>query len=415
MNAGRNKDFAVTPPVNLAILASFVEQFGHEVSIIDELSGDNFRSCLNSFKPDIVGITGTTPLIPDSYRCADISRSLGYYTIMGGVHVSVMPDEALQHCDVVVIGEGELALKDIIDKLSNGIKIKGQIKGEIINDLDSIPRPAWHLIKMKYYTAMRRIIEISFLSFAPKEHNVGVLLTGRACPYDCTFCHNCFKGLPFRINSPRRVVDDIKFLMNAYDVGSIFFIEDNFFVHKERLKKICNLLIDEGIELIWGANSRVDNIDRETLQLAKKAGCRQVTFGWESGSQKILDILSKRTTVEQNYKSVELCNEVGILANGTVMIGNPEETEEDIRKTQRFMKEANIDGGIGVCITTPYPGTKIWDWCKEKGKIPDKFWWSDFNYHQVPIQVIDMELGKFMNLVNETVAIAIEKYRSTHL
>jgi len=251
---------------------------------------------------------------------------------------------------------------------------------------------------------------MSFLSFANPNNNVGVLLTSRGCPYDCVFCHNSFRDKPFRFNSPERVIEEIEFLQNSYGVQSIFFIEDNFFCNHPRLKRICGLIKENNIDIEWGANSRVDNINEDVLQLAKKAGCKQVTFGWESGSQKILDILNKRTTVEQNKKSIELCKKIGILSNGTVMLGNPYETEEDIRKTQQFILNSPIDGGVGVCITTPFPGTKLWDWCRENNKIPEKFWWSDFNYHKVPIKIVDMELDKFLSLVNETINIAVEKY-----
>lgn len=405
VNPGRRHEYAMTPPVNLGILASYLEKNDVEVKIIDELSGDNVGKELVDFNPDLVGLTGTTPLIEQTYRDADTSRELGFKTVIGGIHASILPEEAIKHADTVLVGEGEESLYSLTQRFEKGIK-----KGGWVKSLDDIPIPSWHLINMNFYLKVRQRTPMSFLSFAPKEHLTGVLLTSRGCPYDCIFCHNSFKDKPFRFNSPERVVKEIELLQQSYNVESIFFIEDNFFCIKERVKKICKLIKSRGIELVWGANSRVDNIDEETLRMAKEAGCRQVTFGWESGSQKILDILNKKTTVEQNYKSVELCNKVGILANGTVMLGNPYETEEDLILTQKFMKEAKIDGGIGVCITTPYPGTALWSWCKDNNKIPAKFWWSDFDYHKVPIKIIDLPLGRFLEIIEETIEIAIDKY-----
>lgn len=406
VNPSRNRAYATVPPLNLGFLAACLEYKNHEVIIIDELLGQKVLSEIMSFNPDIVGITGVTPLIPDAYRIADRCRDFGYKTIIGGVHASTLPEEAIKHADIVLVGEGERTLREIINK-----NIKGIIKGNPVKDLNDIPFPAWHLMDMKYYTTYRQRVEMSFLSFASKNSLVGSILSSRGCPYSCTFCRNSFKDLPYRFNSPKRVIEEIEALQNAYGIDSLFFIEDNFFCNHPRVKKICKLIIKENIELIWGANSRVDNINKNILKLAKSAGCKQVTFGFESGSQKILDILNKLTTVEQNVKAVKLCNEVGVLANGTIMIGNPTETEEDLDKTREFILNNNIDGGIGICLTTPFPGTVLWDWCKENNRIPDKFWWSDFDYHTIPIRVSDIPNERLLEINKELVRICIEKYR----
>jgi radical SAM superfamily enzyme YgiQ (UPF0313 family) len=235
-------------------------------------------------------------------------------------------------------------------------------------------------------------------------------LTSRGCPYNCSFCHNSYRTLPFRFNTPEKVIEEIKLLVKNYDINAIFFVEDNLFVNRQRVRKICELLIKENLGIIWGANARVDNIDDDTLKLAYQAGCRQVTFGWESGSQRILDILNKRTTVEQNYESVRMCNRAGIAASGTLMIGNPSETVEDIRLTQKFMEESDIKGGIGICITTPYPGTKLWDWCIETGRVPEDFRWDEFDFHHVPIKVCDIPDDVFNMLVSESINMAVGKF-----
>jgi len=350
VNPGINQ-YNDSPPLNLALIASCLERDGYEVSIIDKLSGDNYEDKLNKFNPDVIGITGTTPVITDAYRCADIARKLGILTIMGGVHSSILPKESLKHSDVVVIGEGESTIKDVLEN-----NLRGIVKGKPTMDLNTLPLPAYRLLNMDFYTSLLQRVDMSFAAIAPKHYKIGCILTSRGCPYDCTFCHNSYSGLPFRFNSPENVIKEIQLLIDNYHVRAIFFIEDNLFVHQKRVKKICELLKKEGIDIVWGANSRVDNINEEILKIAKSAGCRNVTFGWESGSQRILDILNKRTTVELNYKSVELCNKVGLNAGGTVMLGNPTETIEDIKLTQKFISDSNITSGIGVCI---HPNTKI--------------------------------------------------------
>jgi len=128
---------------------------------------------------------------------------------------------------------------------------------------------------------------------------------------------------------------------------------------------------------MWACNSRVDNLDMETMRLVKDAGCKQLIFGFESGSQRMLDILNKGTTVELNKRAIEMCHEVGLLATGSFMIGNPTETVEDIRETQNFIKENKPDFA-GICITTPFPGTKLWDWCRDNNLVPETVDWSKF-------------------------------------
>ena len=393
-----------SPPINLAILASYLRQFGHEIKIIDKLSGGNFDD-LEKFQPDFAGITGTTPVITDAYRCADKCREMGIWTVLGGVHTSILPEESLKHADTVITGEGEITLKELIANPRKGI-----ISGKPTIDLDSIPIPAFDLLNMEFYLTVLKRVEMSFMSFTSHDKKIACLLTSRGCPYNCLFCHNSYRTLPYRCNSPKRVLKEIKYFLDKYNVDGFFFVEDNLFCNHSRLRKICELIKKEKLDIVWGANSRVDNINSKILKMAKSAGCKQVTFGWESGSQRILDILNKRTTIEQNIKSVKLCNIVGIKASGTVMIGNPTETEEDIKLTQRFLTENDITGPIGVCITTPYPGTGLWKWCEENKKIPKDFRWEDFDFHHVPIHMADIPLGRFLELANETIRIAIDKF-----
>lgn len=384
INPGREERFAVQEPLNLGFIASYLEKNDIEVRIIDELAGQNVEEELSRYRPGIVGITATTPLIPDAYRITDMCREMGILTVMGGVHASVLPGEALKHADIVVKGEGEKAMLDIARaKIKSGV-----ISQPYIKDLDEVPPPARHLMDMDFYLCTKDRLPYTYLYFVPPHTKTASIITSRGCPYACTFCHNTWRGIPHRFNSPERVISEIRELKKVYGIEALFFIEDNLFVNKKRLQKICELIIKNKFNIIWGGNARVNNIDSKTLKIAKEAGCRQVTFGFESGSQRILDVLNKKTTIEQNRKAIELCNKVGIIPQGTVMIGNPTETIEDVRATQQFIKESDIKS-VGVCITTPYPGTVLWDWCKEHNLIPQQFKWSDLDYNKVAIPACD--------------------------
>lgn len=401
INPNNESMYPGSPPISLAIIASYLRQFGHEIQIIDMASGQKYIG----IDADIIGITGTTPTILEAYECADYFKQLGKKVIIGGSHASVMPDEALKHCDAVVVGEGEIAFKIILDEFQESGKISKSIhSGKPIMDLDEIPMPAYDLLNMEFYlsTPMQKLI-----TCLPENCRMGCLLTSRGCPYHCTFCHNSFKNIKYRYNSAKRVVDEIEYLIKNYKIEALFFIEDNFFVNKERVQEVCNLMIKRGVKIKWGGNARVDNIDEETLKLAKKAGCIQVTFGWESGSQKMLDKYNKKTTVKQNEDSIRICNNLGLLANGTIMIGGPDETIEDMELTRQFMINNHITGGVGVCATTPFPGTKMWEDLEKEGKIyPDYINYREFNFHQIPIKCFDMPMKQFMEILNKLRTIA---------
>ena len=386
-----------SPPINLAILASYLRQFNHEIKIVDMASGQDYKNL--EFEPDVVGITGTTPTIPEVYNAADYFREKKIKVIIGGSHASVMPKEAMKHADTVVVGEGEMTFKLILEG-----ELKGIIQGTPIMDIDKIPMPAYDLLNMEFYlsTPIAKLI-----TCLPEKTRMGCLLTSRGCPYHCTFCHNSFKNIKYRFNSAKRVVDEIEFLIKNYQIEALFFIEDNFFVNKKRVKEVCNLMIERNVKIIWGGNARVDNIDEETLKLAKNAGCIQVTFGWESGSQKMLNIYKKETSVKQNENSIKICNNVGLMANGTVMIGGPEETIEDMKLTRDFMVNNHITGGVGVCVTTPFPGTEMWDDLIKEGKIfPDYLSYKEFNFSQVPVKLFDMSIEKFNECLHKLRTIA---------
>ncbi len=304
---------------------------------------------------------------------------------MGGVHVSIFPDEALEHCDMVVIGEGEQAMLDIaMGRINSRI-----ISAAYVKDIDQNPMPARHLMKMDHYLKTKERISGTHLFFVPPMTKVSAMLTSRGCPYKCIFCYNSWRASPLRFHSAKRVIEEIKFLIKTYKVRAIFFFDDDFFFNKKRLKEICQMLKDEKINLIWGCQSRADTVNLEILQMVKAAGCRQVNFGLESGSQKILDILKNDTvSIEINRQAIELCRKVGIISWGTFMIGNPTETLNDIKLTRDFIRKSKLTGAM-IHVTTPYPGTKLWDYCVEKKLLPSNMNWSDFTTVKAVIPICE--------------------------
>jgi anaerobic magnesium-protoporphyrin IX monomethyl ester cyclase len=386
INPGSFSWASIHPPFNLGFIAAYLEKNGVEVEIIDELAGQNVEKALKRMKPDIAGVTATTVVAPAAYRALKLAKQLGITTVMGGVHASIMHEEALANgADMVVSGEGEQAMLEIV----NG-RLDRLIRNDFVKNLDDIPPPAWHLFDMEFYLATRDRIPRSHINLpVPKGTKIGALITSRGCPYQCIFCYNSWRDTPCRFNSAERVMQDIETLVRRYGTKALFFIDDNLPANRPRLKRICEELIARKYNLVWGCQATANSVNDEILQLMKQAGCRQICFGFESGSQKILDILKKKTqTVEQNARAAEVCNRAGIPFSATFMIGNPEETIEDIKLTFEFIRRNSIPKA-SILIATPFPGTELWEWCKGKGLIPEKTDWSKFSTGEISIPCND--------------------------
>lgn len=385
---GLNQSWASPhPPINIGYIAAYLEANGVEVHIVDELAGQDVRDAISKIKPDIVGITATTPMVPHAYRAAKIAREeFGIFTVMGGKHAMILPEEALRHVDMVVLGEGEKAMLDIV----NGARAK-TYQVPYFKNLDEIPSPSWHLMDMEFYLTSRERTPSNHLRLFPLKSRIAALISTRGCPYSCIFCYNSWRDTPMRSHSPERVLADVKHLVERYKADAVFFMDDDFFANKKWLRKICELFIGEGLnkQIIWGCQATANHVDEESLMFAKDAGCYQVGFGFESGSQRILDILKKeRTTVEENADAAKLCKDAGIHSWATFMIGNPTETMEDIQTTFDFIRNNHIDG-VGIHVTTAFPGTDLWNWCKKRNLIPEKLDWSIFDTGHVTIPACD--------------------------
>ena len=402
---GRGRVWGVCEPLNLASLAAYLIAQGVEVRIIDEIAGQDVESEIDKFSPDLVGITATTPLAPDAYRVAKLCRSKKILTVMGGVHATILPEEAIEHVDIVVKGEGERAMLDIVNKeIESGIVAYPSD----IESIDEIPIPARDLLQQEFYLyAKKRLGDVvGHLYFAPPKARIANVLTSRGCPYACIFCHNSWRNTRVRFHSPQRIILEIKELIESYQVDALFFLDDNFCSNKSRLREICRMMGENSIDIPWACNATSNDIDEETASLLKGAGCKQVMFGFESGSQRILEVLRKRTRVDKNSQAAEICKEAGLLVGASFMIGNPTETVEDVKMTQEFIRNCggNIDM-LGVNITTPYPGTQIWNDLKRDGLLPEQLDWVDFCQDELPVRVCyEIEPSELKRLHLETVS-----------
>ena len=369
------KENIVVPPLGIAYLAAVIEKQGHSVSIIDAfaeaLDLHSLEDRVKKIAPDLIGITGMTPVIDNAFRTAGICRRYAKYVVIGGPHVSVAGSKVFEQCpdvDYVIQGEGEISFPLLVEALERNKDITNvpgvitrdfsNLPSPLIDELDSIPFPARHLLPNERY---RYILS---------SGKVTTMFTSRGCPYHCVFCDKAVFGSKWRARSAANVLDEIELVRRDYGIDSIIFYDDLFTLDKKRVLEICQGIIDRELKIEWKCEGRVNLADKETLTLMKKAGCSMIAYGVESGNQKGLDYLNKGTTVEQIRNAFELTKRAGIRPMAYFVLGIPVETYDDELRTIDFAKEIK-PAYAQFSILSPVPGTKLYDdavrmgWYKE--------------------------------------------------
>ncbi len=365
------------PPLGLAYLASMVRD-EHDVRIVDSLAEDynygDVERIIKKYDPDVVGITSTTSMIPDAYVIAKIAKRYNENVkiVMGGPHVTFLPERTFQECpyiDFIVRGEGELTFRELIDSLERdrdpsnilglSINLRDKVKNNpprpLIKDIDTIPMPSYDLLPMEKYQA--------------NGVRFGTVMTSRGCPFNCAFCSSSLQfGKRWRGHSDSRVIEELKHLHEKYRIREIEFLDDTFTLNKHRAIRIARRIVKEGLDISWSASSRVDTFTEEVAEAMKKSGCHTIYFGIESGSRKTLNFIGKGITPEQSISAVKKAKRHKLRALGSFVIGFPEETKEDIKKTIKFSKKVGVDFAQ-FTIATPYPGTRLWKYASAKKLI----------------------------------------------
>ncbi len=377
-------------PLNLLTIAAPLIENGHKVIVLDlNLVKDlkeSIRSALEKFRPDMVGITFTTPLYSQTMGIASFIKSYdrNVTVIAGGVHITSDYMAVLHESevDIAVIGEGDFKLLDILGAKSlssvKGIAYKNQGRIVVnerepyIKDLDIMPFPALELVSIKDY-------EISHTYC--RKNPVFPLETSRGCVYGCVYCNKSVFGRNFRVKSAGKVISELK-RIKGLGFKEVHIIDDGFTTDMKRAKEICRLIIQEKIDLLFNCPNgiRADRIDLELLILMKKAGFYRVAFGVETGSQKILDAIGKDMKMESVVNAFRLCRKVGLETTAFFMFGLPEETETDMKRTIRFAKRLRPDIAK-FDIMIPLPSTPIYEEWKRKGYIKSNNW-DDYGFYK---------------------------------
>lgn len=323
-----------------------------EVTITDErVEPINFDE-----KVDLVGISFFTSLAPRAYEIADEFRAKGVPVVLGGIHASMLPEEAIQHADSVVIGEAEDIWSKLIDDLQKG-KLQKFYQAPCFPDLKNSPIPRWDLLKTDAY-------------------NYFTVQTGRGCPYDCDFCSvKIFNGRKYRHKPISNIVREIKTLQKIDPRKGIFFADDNLLAVPSYAKALLEAITPLKIKAWWCQSSINRLKDDKLLDLIYKAGCRVVFIGFESVSPQSLKSMnkSKVNKVEEYKEVVEKVHSHGIAICGSFIFGNDTDDETVFEETGKFIDDTNIGFSL-ITLLTPLPGTKLFQKLREEGRIIHHNW-----------------------------------------
>lgn len=373
-------------PISVGYLAGYLLHHGRRAEIVDEhiepLSAELLNKVLEKVSPPyIFGISTLTACAQRSYNIAKElkSRYPDSKIILGGIHPTVLTEEALENSavDFVVRGEGEKALLELYDALKNksdyraikglsyksgGKLVHNQLAG--LPDLDEFPPFAYHLFE-------KNIV----------KYNFGFIASSRGCPYNCIFCsQRSISGQKFRYLPDEVVINELDLLINKYRQTHITFCDDNFTGNKQRVARLCEQMIKNKFQekAAFDFQTRADAVNDEVLALLKKAGFRMINYGLETASERLMVLLNKQETVADNIAAVKLAKKHGFGVSGTFILGLPTETRKERWQNYDLAKRLNLDYAR-FNNATPYPGTKLYDMAKEEGRLFIEKGWVNLN------------------------------------
>jgi anaerobic magnesium-protoporphyrin IX monomethyl ester cyclase len=352
--------------LGIAYLGACLEKENVPVQLIDErISNDQeMRKAIE--ENDVIGFSALTPNIRRAIAWAKYAKEKGKITLMGGPHASVDQNIFLDsgHFDWVLKGEAEETLPQFLKALEADDEsalaavpgLAGIRGGEVwidspapplIKKLDELPMPARHLLPMGKY-------------FDVNPERLIYIFTTRGCPFKCIFCQKELTGRGFRVRSTEAIVDELEHIVHTYNPGVILFVDEILTLRRKRIHEMCDEILRRGLKFEWIANTRADCVDYPLLKHMHRAGCRRIYYGWESGSQRMLDVLKKDLTPEEIVEAAKMTRRAGIWAKVYLIVGSPGETPKDIEETEKVLQLAGPDL-VRVSVFNPLIGTESWD------------------------------------------------------
>ncbi len=368
-------------PLELAYIASLLRN-EHEVRLLDANALDFELSVvlekIKEFEPEILILT-STPLdrweVPSHSHIKLLAENLVKtvnnlsipYIILTGAHGSLMPEWVLKKTKVsfVVRSEPEMTVYNLINaivKQNDFATVKGisylkdeviihNEKAERIKNLDEMPLPAYDMLPMEKYS----------YTFADIPKPFSIMLTSRGCPFSCSYCLKVMMPDFYITRSAGSVIREMKLLVEEFGIKGIYFQDWEFMIDKKRVANICDLIINNGLEIKWGCNGRATDADEELVKKMKVAGCVRINVGFESGSQKILDLANKRAKVEDFVKVKKMCEKYSINTGIYSLLNLPGEDRKTIEETEKLLAENNWRTICEPNLPIPYPGTALYE------------------------------------------------------
>ncbi len=413
MTFRQNRDINPMPPMGLGYLASSIEGMGIEVEILDclmegwtceerigehlirvGLCDDDIASRVAKYNADVIGIacqfSRQNQIYHDLLRLVKAVKP-ETITIAGGAHATVCPEEMLKNeaCDYVLCGEAEQSLRDLLERLTReeglsevdglGWKSGGELhlnpKTGWVEQLDDIAFPAYHIMKLERYYGL------------PASHGMrhrerfSPVVTSRGCPARCTFCsaHRVW-GRKYRVRSVGNVIEEMRLLRDRYGVQEIMFEDDNVTANRKRAMELFSRIKEERLGFVWDTPNGVGawSIDEGMLEAMKASGCLRVNFPVESGSQRVLDtIIKKPLKLDHVRRLIVYCQKIGLDCGMFLVVGMPGETIPDIWASFRFAASCRCFEPH-ISVATPYPGTDLYDTCRENGYLSREVRMEDY-------------------------------------
>jgi len=380
-------------PNGLLYIAAYLEREGFEVEIVDPLpqamSLDALVQKITEGKPDLIGVYFTTDNRFNGMALTQaLKAALDVPIMAGGPHPTLCTESALRDfpgIDICVRGEGEYSALQIAQTIQSGSRdftgipnvsfkqgeaIIHNPENHIIQDLDVIPFPAYHLVDMNEY----------YFDFEVEPgvfKKATTLVAARGCPIQCIFCCSShFWSRTIRSQSTERIFEQIEMLQQKYQVEHIAFYDDTFNFKKSRVIEICNVFLQKKLNMTWDCTVRATNLDQELLSLMQEAGCRLISFGIESGNEFIRNKVIKKNVKQEKILEVDrIAHELGLRCDVNLMVSFPDETKEQAEDTFRLRKQLHAKAAIN--ISRIYPGTAMEKIAREKGILKPGFSWAD--------------------------------------
>lgn len=393
----------VAPPLGIAYMAAVLEENNIDVEIIDaaalEMSWETLEAEIKRRSPGLVAVTALTPTIDKALETAELTKKIcpQATVVMGGYHPTFNYHEMLakDYVDIVVMGEGEHTMLELVETLDEGGDLKN-VKGiayeggvtpprPLINDLDELPFPARHLLPMDHYKILNM-----------KLHTA-TMISGRGCPMQCSFCASAaLHGNRLRMRSPENVVDEMEHLINDHNSGMIAFMDDTFTLKPSRVEEICDEIKRRNMDVYWGCTARADTLSEKLLRKLSDSGCITMFLGVESADQQQLDRVNKQMTIEKIRQAFKLSRENDIRTIASVVLGMPGDTKESIGRTIKFVRELNPSYAL-FSLATPYPGTRFYQEAVQDNLLKVKDW-SKYTLLSPVLETVDCSLDELKKM-----------------